>query len=117
MTVALKPLKFVGGSKKDLSAFPAAVKQDIGHSLFIAQQGGRTVNAKIMRGFSGGSVIELVEDFDGDAYRCVYTARMQDAIVVLHAFQKKSKRGAETPKHEVELIRARLRDALAGDWR
>jgi phage-related protein len=117
MTVALKPLKFVGGSKKDLSAFPSAAKQDIGHSLFLAQQGGRAVNAKIMQGFGGGSVVELVEDFDGDAYRCVYTTKMQDAIVVLHAFQKKSKRGVETPKHDVELIRARLRDALAGNWR
>jgi phage-related protein len=116
MTVELKPLKFVGGSKKDLSAFPDSVKQDVGHALFIAQQGGRAANTKIMQGFGGGSVIELVEDFDGDAYRCVYTTKVQDVIVVLHVFQKKSKRGIETPKHEVELIRSRLRDALAGNW-
>ena len=112
----LKPLKFVGSSRKDLSAFPDEVRQDFGHSLFVAQQGGRTVNIKTLQGFGGGSVVEIVEEFDGDAYRCVYTTKIKDVIVVLHAFQKKSKRGIETPKHEVELIHARLREALNGNW-
>lgn len=112
----LKPLKFVGGSKKDLSAFPDEVRQEIGHALFVAQQGGQAPNVKTLQGFGGGSVVELVEDFDGDAYRCVYTTKVKDVIVVLHAFQKKSKRGGETPKHDIELVQSRLREALTTNW-
>ena len=112
----LKPLKFVGSSKKDLSAFPDHVRQEFGHSLFVAQQGGRSASVKTLQGFGGGSVVELVEEFDGDAYRCVYTTKIKDVIVVLHAFQKKSKRASETPKHEIELIHARLREAVNGNW-
>lgn len=106
----------MGSSRKDLSAFPNEVRQEVGHSLFVAQQGGRTVNIKTLQGFSGGCVVEIVEEFDGDAYRCVYTTKIKDVIVVLHAFQKKSKRRTETPKHEVELIHARLREALNENW-
>lgn len=112
----LKPLKFVGSSKKDLSAFPEEVRQDFGHSLFVAQQGGRAPNVKTLQGFGGGSVVELVEDFDGDAYRCVYTTKVKDMIVVLHAFQKKSMRGSETPRHDIELVQSRLREALTANW-
>jgi phage-related protein len=64
----------------------------------------------------GGGVVEIVEDYDGDTFRCVYTTKVNDVIVVLHAFQKKSKRGSETPKHEIDLIHARLRAALAKEW-
>jgi phage-related protein len=110
----LKPVKFMGSSKEDLSGFPDPVKQDIGHALFIAQESGRAPNVKTLQGFGGGSVVEIVEDHDGDAYRCVYTAKIKEAIYVLHAFQKKSKRGSETPRHEIDLVRARLRDALGG---
>ena len=106
----------MGSSKKDLSAFPDHVRQEFGHSLFVAQQGGRSARVKTLQGFGGGSVVELVEEFDGDAYRCVYTTKIKDVIVVLHAFQKKSKRASETPKHEVELIHARLREAMNGNW-
>ncbi len=112
----LKPLKFVGSSRKDLSAFSSEVRQEFGHALFVAQQGGRAVNVKTLRGFSGGGVVELIEEFDGDAYRCVYTTKVKEVIAVLHVFQKKSKRGIETPKHEVDVIHARLRDALNGNW-
>ncbi len=94
----IKPLKFVGDSKKDLSSFPEPVKQDMGHALFIAQEGGRSPTVKTLQGFGGGSVVEIVEDHDGDTYRCVYTTKVGDVVVVLHAFQKKSKRGSETPK-------------------
>ena len=112
----LKPLKFVGSSRKDLSTFPDEVRQDIGHALFVAQQGGRAPNVKTLQGFGGGGVVELVEDFDGDTYRCVYTTKVKDIIVVLHAFQKKSKRGGETPKHNIELVQSRLREALTTNW-
>ena len=110
-TAGLKPVEFIGSSKKDLSGFPIPVKQDIGHALFVAQQGSRAPNAKTLQGFGGGSVVEIVEDHDGDAYRCVYTTRLKRAIYVLHAFQKKSKRGRRTPKHEIDLVQAWLKKA------
>jgi phage-related protein len=115
-TDMLKPLKFVSHSKKDLSDFPDPVKQDIGHALFIAQEGGRAASVKTLQGFGGGSIVEIVEDHDGDTYRCVYTTKLSDVIVVLHAFQKKSKLGIATPKHEMELVAKRLKLALAREW-
>lgn len=66
---------FVGSSKKDLSAFPEAVKQEVGHALFVAQQGGRAPSVKTLQGFGDGGVVEIVEDYDGDTYRCVYTTK------------------------------------------
>ena len=113
----LKPLKFVANGKQELSGFPDAVKQDMGHSLYLAQQGSRDRNVKTLKGFHGGSVVEIVEDHDGDTFRCVYTTKLSDVVVVLHAFQKKSKQGIATPKHEMDLIQNRLRDALARNWR
>lgn len=112
----IRPLKFIGSSKRDLSSFPDEVKQDVGHALFTAQEGGRAAGVKTLQGFGGGSVVEIVEDYDGDTFRCVYTTKINDVIVVLHAFQKKSKRGSETPKHEIDLIHTRLRAALAKEW-
>jgi phage-related protein len=56
-----------------------------------------------------------VEDHDGDTYRCVYTTKMERAVYVLHAFQKKSKSGSSTPKHEIDLVRQRLKEAEAQD--
>ncbi len=64
-----------------------------------------------MRGFGGASVIEIVEDYAGDTYRAVYTVKFTEAIYVLHAFQKKSKSGIATPKHDLDLIEERLRRA------
>ena len=112
----IKPLKFVASSKRDLSSFPNDVKQDIGHALFTAQEGGRAASVKTLQGFGGGSVVEIVEDDDGDTFSCVYTTKLNDFVVVLHAFQKKSKRGSETRKHEIELIHARLKLAISRKW-
>ena len=60
-------------------------------------------------GFGGAGVLELIEDHRGDTYRAVYTVRFATRIYVLHAFQKKSKRGIATPKRELDLIRERLK--------
>lgn len=111
----LRSLDFIGSSRKDLIAFPDWARQDVGHALFLAQQGERAPGAKVLKGFGGGGVVEIVEDHDGDTYRCVYTVRLEHAVYVLHAFKKKSKRGAETPKHDMNLIRSRLREAEAQD--
>jgi len=106
-----KPCLFVGSSRKDLVAFPAEVRAQIGLALFEAQRGREPESAKALKGFGGRGVLELIEDFDGDTYRAVYTVRFTGGVYVLHAFQKKSKSGIATAEHDLELIRKRLRDA------
>jgi len=107
-----KPVRWVGSTREDLQAFPDEVKTDIGYALWVAQRGGRPPQVKPLRGIvSGAGVLELVERHDGDAYRVVYTVRFAEAVYVLHAFQKKSRRGIKTPQHEVDVIRTRLRAA------
>jgi len=86
------------------------VQREIGFALRQAQDGGKHPDAKPLKGFGGASVLEIVEDHDGDTYRAVYTVRFADAVYVLHVFQKKSKKIA-TPKHEMDLIPARLKEA------
>ena len=106
---SLKPTIFVGSSRKDLQAFPAAVRREIGQALFEAQLGDYPRGARPLKGFSG--VLEIRDNFDGDAYRAVYTVRFEGALYVLHAFQKKSTSGIATPQRHIELIRQRLKDA------
>jgi phage-related protein len=77
----------------------------------VAQQGGKDLHVKPLKGFSGAGVLEVLDDHEGDTYRAIYTVRFAEAIYVLHAFQKKSKRGIETPRQEIDLIRRRLRAA------
>lgn len=113
---AIPPSKecwFVGSSRKDLAAFPDEVRSAFGHALHEAQCGLEPYAAKALRGFGGRGVLEIIENHDGDTFRAVYTVRFAEAIYVLHCFQKKSRRGIATPQHEIELIRARLRDAEA----
>lgn len=106
-----KPLFWVGSSRKDLRGFPEPVTDIIGHALFIAQLGRKHEDAKPLRGYGGAGVLELVEDFDGDTYRAVYTVKFTDAVYVLHVFQKKSKKGIKTPQKDLDLIKERLRRA------
>jgi phage-related protein len=77
----------------------------------LAQIGQRAPLAKPLRGFGGADVVEVVKDQNGNTYRAVYTVRFAKAVFVLHAFQKKSKRGRATPRADVQLIRQRLRTA------
>jgi phage-related protein len=104
----IKRIEWVGSSRKDIRGFPDGVRDSIGYAMYAAQQGGRAANVKPLHGFGGASVLEVVEDYDGGTYRAVYTVRFSDAIYVLHVFQKKSKRGAQTPVHEMNVIRERL---------
>jgi phage-related protein len=106
-----RPVRWVGASKEDLSAFPHEVKLRVGGALWDAQLGLKSPLAKALKGFSGAGVLEVVVDFDGNAFRTVYTVRFVEAVYVLHAFQKKSKRGIATPKAELDLIRRRLAQA------
>jgi phage-related protein len=107
----LNELRWVARSKEDLKRFPADVQDVVGYALYLAQEGGKHPDAKPLRGFGGAGVLEVVEDFDGDTYRAVYTVRFSDAVYVLHCFQKKSKRRGATPKKDMDLIRARLATA------
>jgi phage-related protein len=83
----------------------------MGHALYEAQSGGEPLSAKALKGFGGRTILEVIDDFDGDTFRAVYTVRFADVVYVLHAFQKKSKKGITTPKREIDLIKSRLRDA------
>ena len=111
MDKSYKHVLWVGSSKKDLMAMPDEVKSAFGFALYLAQQGKKHQNAKPLKGFSGAGVLEVIEDNLGDTFRAVYTVKIAENIYVLHCFQKKSKRGIETPKQEIDLIRDRLKMA------
>jgi phage-related protein len=106
-----KPCFFVGTSRRDLVACPEQVRADMGHALYEVQCGGEPVSAKALKGFGSRSVLEIVDDFDGDTFRAVYSVRFPAAVYVLHVFKKKSKKGAATPKREIDLVMSRLKDA------
>jgi phage-related protein len=111
MNPLLKPVEWIASSLDDLKDFPEDVQQVMGYALYRAQCGDKHPDAKPLKGFKGSGVLEVVEDFDGDTYRAVYTVRFEGIVYVLHAFQKKSKHGIATPKQDVELIEARLKRA------
>lgn len=111
--IEIKPLFWMGSSLANLRAFPGSVKGEFGFALYQAQKGSKHVRTKPMRGFGGASVLEIVEDDDGNTYRAVYTVRFKGAIYVLHAFQKKSKHGIKTPVSDIDLIKSRLKQAEA----
>lgn len=106
-----KPVYWVGSSKQDLSAFPQPVKDVVGFALHQAQVGEKHEAAKPLKGFGGAGVLEIVEDHDGETYRAVYTVKFRNALYVLHAFQKKSRKGIKTPQSDIDLIREDLRAA------
>jgi len=107
----LKRVYFVGSSQEDIKAFPEEVCSDIGYALFIAQRGEKPAAAKPLRGFGGSGVLEIIENFDGNTYRAIYTVKFPNALYVLHCFQKKSKHGIKTPPQDINLIKQRLRTA------
>jgi phage-related protein len=102
---------WIGSTRKDVRAFPRAVRRDVGYALYAAQEGEADPSAKPLSGFGGASVLEIVAQHRGDAWRAVYTVRYPEAVYVLHVFQKKSKRGVATPKKDIDLIRQRLSEA------
>ena|SRR5580698_1330437 len=111
MQLSPRPLLWLGSSLRDLRTFPRTVRRDIGQALYAAQSDETDPAPKPLRGFGGGSVIEIVSDHRGDTWRAVYTVRYAEAVYVLHAFQKKSKRGIATPQKDIDLIRQRLAEA------
>ncbi len=119
MPVKDKPLAWIGSSKKDLMALPVDVRKFFGHALDFAQRGDKHDAAKVLKGFGGAGVLEVLDDDQDGTYRAVYTVKFVEAVFVLHCFSKKSKRGIETPKEDMDVIRMRLKvaEALAKELR
>jgi len=119
MTNKQKTLEWIASSYKDLMALPSDVRRRFGYALSLAQMGDQDDAAKVLKGFGGAGMLEVVEDDAGGTYRAVYTVKYAEAVFVLHCFQKKSKRGIATPKSDMDIIRARLKvaDALAQELR
>jgi phage-related protein len=108
-----KSLAWIASSYKDLMALPPEVRRRFGYALSLAQMGDQDDAAKVLKGFGGAGVLEVVEDDAGGTYRAVYTVKFAEAVFVLHCFQKKSKSGSATPKADMDVIRARLKVAEA----
>ncbi len=106
-----KPLEWMGSSYKDLMALPSGVRRHFGFALSLAQAGDKHDAAKVLKGFGGAGVLEVVEYDVGGTYRAVYTVKFAEAVFVLHCFQKKSKRGIATPKEDMDIVLARLKMA------
>ncbi len=106
-----KPLAWIGSSKKDLMSLPIEVRKFFGHALDFAQNGEQHGAAKVLKGFSGAGVLEVVENEQGGTYRAVYTVKFKGMVFVLHVFQKKSKSGIATPKPDMDIIHERLKVA------
>lgn len=114
-----KEVLWVSSALKDIRELPDDIKIDFGHGLFQSQKGDFPTIGKVLKGFGGSSVVELKLESSGDAYRAVYTVQFKDAIVVLHVFKKKSKKGKQTPKKDTDLIRSRLKLAkgIYDEWK
>ena len=108
-----RPLLWIASSKRDYMGFPPQVQDGFGFELFLVQTGQHPPSAKPLKGLGSGT-LELIENFDGDTYRAVYTVRFSEAVYVLHAFKKKSKSGSKTPQVDIELIKRRLK-VVAGE--
>ena len=103
-----RPIAWIKAAKKDFLNFPKDPQREIGYALGLAAIGDKAENAKLMKGLGSG-IIEIALPFEGDAYRTIYALTLGKRIWVLHAFQKKSKRGIKTPKPEIDKIQGRIK--------
>jgi len=106
-----KAIVWMGDSLAVIREFPQEVREEVGYALYQAQTGEKHESAKPLKGIGPG-VLEVVSDHRSGTYRAVYTVRLAGKVYVLHAFQKKSRRGIATPKAEIELVKQRLRRAI-----
>jgi phage-related protein len=111
MEQTLKPVIWIGSSRRDLKGFPKQVRFDIGQALYAAQMGETDPATKPLKGFGGAKVMEIIDRHNTNTYRAVYMVQFAGLIYVLHSFQKKSKSGIATPQKDIELIRRRLAEA------
>jgi phage-related protein len=110
-TRSCKPLKWVGGSKRDLDDVPEDVKDVFGAALLDVQYGDIPFGAKPFGEGLPREIWKVVEDFDGNTYRAVYTAAFPEVVYVLDVFVKKSKTGVATPKMDKNRVRDRFKAA------
>ena len=108
MTRKTRPVSWVKAALKDFESFPEGARTICLTALTIAAEGGKSDIAKPLQGLGSG-VFEVALPFKGDAYRVVYAVQIAEEIWVVHAFQKKSTQGIKTPKHEIDLIKDRLK--------
>lgn len=113
--VVIKPLFWIGPTREVVREFPAVVRQQVGFGLYLAQAGDIAVDARPVKGFGGGTVLEIRTSYRGDAFRTVYTVRFSNPIYVLHAFKKKSTKGIATPRREIEVVARRMKRAGVHD--
>jgi phage-related protein len=106
-----KPVEFIGSSQDDLRALPKRVRAIFGYAILQAQEGKKHLDAKPLKDFGGAGVLEVVEDYDGDTYRAMYTVRFEGVVYVLDAFKKKAKKGSATPKADMDRVKRRLKIA------
>ena len=110
-----KPVVWLGNTLDELRKFPEEVRDEMGYALYLAQIGDKHPTAKPLKGFGSAGILEIVDNYDGDTYRTVYTVKLAGVVYVLHAFQKKSKKGIATPKKDIDLIKKRLKLAIEID--
>jgi phage-related protein len=108
--IPLRPLVWMGDSRKNIREFPEDVQKSVGYALQLVQAGETPMEAKPFKGVGSG-VYEIVKRYDTDTYRAVYAVKIGEKVYVLHAFQKKSKQGIKTPQADVDLIKQRYKDA------
>ena len=109
----VKSLRFQGRALDDMKAMPDAVRGGFGHALWEIQNGITPSSASPFELSTANEIMKLTERHDGDTYRCIYAAKFEKAVYVLHVFQKKSKSGIATPKQEIDLVYQRLERAKA----
>jgi phage-related protein len=105
-----RPVIWMGDSRKNLRDFPDGAQKLLGDELQLIQFGGMPKDAKPFKGVGRG-VLEIALRYASGAYRVVLTVQIGRRIYVLHAFQKKSKKGVETPQRDVQLIKRRYTEA------
>ncbi len=110
-TDTIRPVVWVGDSKKQLKKMPEDVQKQMGGELYLAQKGEKPPHGKSFKGIASG-VFEIKDDFETNTYRLVYVVQFGTRLYVLHAFQKKSTKGIATSKKDVDLIARRYKEAL-----
>lgn len=109
----MRKVIWIGSSYEDLKEFPTPVRNAMGYALFLAQDGKKHPNAKILSGMGNAKIIEIKQNDQSGTYRLIYTLEIEEHVFVLHAFQKKSKSGIATPKKEIDIIKNRLKEVKA----
>lgn len=113
MMIDLRPISWLKSAYREFLTFPAEVQLDAETALTIAALGGKADTAKPFKGVDSG-VFEIALRHRGNAYRVIYAVQVGPDIVVIDAFQKKSKTGIRTPQQDVARIRERLKRLKEG---